>query len=67
MKLVFSKFIDKFALNKLFISVNVPLMSFIKLVGLELAMIRLVSSANKIHLNLLLLALVLVIFVISLI
>jgi hypothetical protein len=47
MKLVFSKFSEnKFALNQLF-SVNVPVMSFIKLAGFELVMIKLVSSANK--------------------
>jgi hypothetical protein len=42
-------------------------MSFIKLVGLNLVMIKLVSSTNKIHLDLLLLSLIRVIFVISLI
>jgi len=42
-------------------------MSFIKLVGMDLVMILLVSSANKVHLDLMLLSLVLVIFVISLI
>jgi hypothetical protein len=68
MKLVLSKLSDnKFALNQLLISVNVPFMSYIKLAGLDLVMILLVSSANKIHLDLLLLSLVLVIFVISLI
>jgi len=65
---VVSKFSDsKFALNQLLVFVNVPLMSFIKLVGFELVMIRLVSSAYKSNLDLLLLFLVFVIFIISLI
>ena len=65
MRLVFSKFSDsKFALNQLFIFVNAPLMSYIKLVGFGLVVIRLVSSANKTNLDLLLLSLVFVIFVI---
>ena len=65
MRLVFSKFSDiKFALNQLFIFVNAPLMSFIKLVGFGLVVIRLVSSANKTNLDLVLLSLVFVIFVI---
>ena len=68
MSLVFSKFSDsKFALNQLLISVNAPLMFCIKLVGLGLVMIRLLSSANKTNLDLLLLSLVFVIFIISLI
>jgi len=41
--------------------------SFIKLVGLDLLIIKFVSSTNKIHLHLLLLSLELAIFVISLI
>jgi len=53
-----------FALNQLLISVNVPFMSFIKFVVLDLVMMKIVSSANKIHLELLLLSLVLVIFII---
>jgi len=67
MRLVFSKSSDKFALNQLFIFINALLMSFIKLVGFGLVVIRLVSSANKIYLDSLLLSLVFVIFVISLI
>jgi hypothetical protein len=44
-RLVFSKLSDnKFTLNQLLISVNVPLMSLMKLVGFGLVMIRLVSS-----------------------
>jgi len=47
MRKVYSKFSDsKFALNQLLVFVNVPLMSFIILVGFGLVMIRLVSSAN---------------------
>ena len=65
---VFSTFSDsKFALNQLLVFVNVPLMSIIKLVGFGLVMIRLVSSANKTNLDLLLLSSVFVIFIISLI
>jgi len=48
-------------------SVNVPLMSFIKLVGFRPVMIRLASSGNKTNLDLLLSSLVLVIIVISVI
>ena len=45
-RLVFSEFCDnKFALNQLLLSVNAPLMSFIKL-GFGPVMIRLVSSGN---------------------
>ena len=67
MRLVFSEFSEnKFALNQLLIPVNAPLMSFIKLIGLGLVMIRFVSSGNKTNLDLLLVSLVLVIFVISL-
>jgi hypothetical protein len=62
MKLVFSKFGDnKFALNQLLKSVNVRLMSFIKLVGFELVIIGLVSSTKKNNFDLLLLYFVLVI------
>jgi hypothetical protein len=46
MRLVFSKFSDKLALNWLLIFVNIPLMSFIKLVGFGLMIIRHVSSAK---------------------
>jgi len=64
MSLVFSKFSDnKVALNQLLIIVNAPLKFCIKLVGFGLVTIRLVSSANKTNLDLLLLSLV---FVISL-
>ena len=42
-------------------------MSFIKLVGFGLVMIRILSSANKTNLDLLLLSLVFVIIIISLI
>jgi hypothetical protein len=46
MKLVFPKFnVSKFTLNQLFLFVNVTLISFTKLVGLELVTIRLLSSA----------------------
>jgi hypothetical protein len=68
MRLVFSKFSDnKCALNQLQIYLNAPLMSFVRLVGFGLVMIRLVSSTNTAYLDLLLLYLVFVIFVISLI
>jgi hypothetical protein len=64
MRLVLSEFCDnKFALNQLLISVNAPLMSFIKLVGFGPVMSRLASSGNKTNLDLLLSSLVLVIFV----
>jgi hypothetical protein len=57
MRLVYSKFSDhNFALNQLIISVNVPLMTSIKLAGFELVMFRLVSFANKINLDVLLLS-----------
>jgi len=49
------------------ISVTTPLMSFIKSAGFGLVTIRLVSSANKTNLNLLLLSLVIVVFIILLI
>ena len=65
MRLVYSKFSDnKFALNQLLIFVNAPFMSSIKLVRLGLVMIRLLPSANKTNLDLLLLSLVFVIFII---
>jgi len=65
---IVSKFSDsKFALNQLLVFVNVPLTSFLKLVGFGLVMIRLVSSAYKSNLDLLLLSLVFVIFIILLI
>ena len=65
--LVYSEFSDnKFALNQLLISVNVPFYVFYKLVGFGLVMI-LVPSANKTNLDLLLLSLVFVIFIIPLI
>jgi len=68
MRLVFSKFSDnKFALIQLLIFVSAPLMSFIKLVGFGLVIIRLVSSANKVNVDLLLLSLVIIIFIILLI
>ena len=67
MRLVFSKSSDRFALNQSFLFINSLLMSFIKLIGFGLVVIRLVSSANKSNLDLLLLLLVFVIFVISLI
>ena len=52
MRPVFWKFSDnKLALNQLLIFVNTPLMSFIKLVGFGLMMIRLVSSTNKTNLD----------------
>ena len=67
MRLVSSKFSDhKFALNQLLISVNAPLIYSIKLVVFGLVMIRLVSSANKNNLHLLLLSAVFVIFIASL-
>ena len=67
MRLVFSKFSDqKFALNQLLISVHAPLIYAIKLVVFGLVMIRLVSSANKNNLHLLLLSAVFVIFITSL-
>jgi len=66
-RLVFSKFSDhKFALNQLSISVNAPLIYSMKLVVFRLVMIRLVSSANKNNLHVLLLSAVFVIFIISL-
>ena len=49
MRRVFSNFSDnKFVLNQLVIFINAPLISFIKLVGFGIVMIRLVSSANLI-------------------
>jgi len=64
MRLVFSKFSDhKFLINQLSISVNVPLIYSTKLVVFRLVMIRLVPSANKNNLHLLLLSAVLVIFI----
>ena len=67
MRLVYSKSSDKLALNQLLIFVNAPFMLCIKLVRLGLMMIRLVSSANKTNLDLLLLSLAFVIFIISLV
>jgi len=68
MRLVFSKFSDnKCALNQLQIYLNAPLMSFVRLVGFGLVMIRLVLSLNKTNLDLLLLFVVFVVFVMSLI
>ena len=65
---IFSIFSDnKLALNLLLIFVNTPLMSFIKLVGFGLVMVRLISSKNKTNFDFLLLSLVYVTFVILLI
>jgi hypothetical protein len=51
MKLVSSKFSEKFALNQLLIFVNIPFRSFIKLVGFGLVMIRIVFSTNTTKLD----------------
>jgi hypothetical protein len=62
MKLVLSGFNDKLLLNHTFIFLMVTLISFMNSVGLALVTIRLVSSAERINLDLILLSILFAVF-----